>query len=93
MRQAAAQGAGVVQVQELFATPDFCIEQRPEYFALAAPMQGRVLATCDLDAVATLRGSWGLFSAGGPSFAACCRGWTGRGEAGTAGRSEAGAKL
>ena len=61
MRQAAAQGAGVVLVQELFATPDFCIEQRPEYFALAAPMQGRVLATCDLDAVARLRGSWGLF--------------------------------
>ena len=102
MRQAAAQGAGVVLVQELFVTPYFCIEQRPEYFALAAPMQGhpliarfaglarelgvvlpcsyfekagqahfnscamidadgRVLATFDLDAVATLRGSWGLF--------------------------------
>ena len=102
VRQAAAQGAGVVLVQELFATPYFCIEQRPEYFALAAPMQGhpliarfadlarelgvvlpcsyfekagqahfnscamidadgRVLATFDLDAVATLRGSWGLF--------------------------------
>ena len=61
MRQAAAQGAGVVLVQELFATPYFCIEQHPEYFALTAPMQGRVLGTFDLDAVATLRGSWGLF--------------------------------
>ncbi len=43
VRQAAAQGAQVVLVQELFAAPYFCIEQRPEYFALAAPMVGHPL--------------------------------------------------
>ena len=43
MRQAAAQGAGVVLVQEMFSSPYLCIEQRPEYFALAQPMQGHPL--------------------------------------------------
>jgi N-carbamoylputrescine amidase len=43
VRQAAAQGAQVILVQELFAAPYFCIEQRPEYFALAAPMMGHPL--------------------------------------------------
>ncbi len=43
VRQAAAQGAQVILVQELFAAPYFCIEQRPEYFALAAPMVGHPL--------------------------------------------------
>ncbi len=43
VRQAAAQGANVILVQELFAAPYFCIEQRPEYFALAQPMQGHPL--------------------------------------------------
>ncbi|MFN7597157.1 MAG: nitrilase-related carbon-nitrogen hydrolase, partial [Cereibacter sp.] len=32
VRQAAAQGAGLVLIQELFATPYVCIAQRPEYF-------------------------------------------------------------
>jgi N-carbamoylputrescine amidase len=43
VRQAAGQGAQVVLVQELFATPYFCIEQLPQYFALAQPMQGHPL--------------------------------------------------
>ena len=43
VRQAAAKGAQVVLVQELFAAPYFCIEQRAEYFALAAPAQGHPL--------------------------------------------------
>ena len=34
--QAAAAGAQVVLLQELFETPYFCIEQRPEHFALAS---------------------------------------------------------
>ena len=43
VRQAAAQGANVVLVQELFATPYFCIEERAEYLNLAAPLQGHPL--------------------------------------------------
>ena len=43
VRQAAGQGAQVILVQELFATPYFCIEQLPQYFALAQPMQGHPL--------------------------------------------------
>ena len=43
VRQAAAQGAQVILVQELFAAPYFCITQRPEYFDLAQPMQGHPL--------------------------------------------------
>jgi N-carbamoylputrescine amidase len=43
VRQAAAEGAQVVLVQELFAAPYFCIEERPEYFALALPMAGHPL--------------------------------------------------
>jgi N-carbamoylputrescine amidase len=43
VRQAAGQGAQVILVQELFAAPYFCIEQRPEYFALAQPMEGHPL--------------------------------------------------
>jgi len=43
VRQAAGQGAQVILVQELFAAPYFCIEQRPEYFALAQPMAGHPL--------------------------------------------------
>lgn len=40
IRRAAAQGAQVVLVQELFATPYFCITQRAEYLSLAAPAEG-----------------------------------------------------
>ncbi|MES2668032.1 MAG: N-carbamoylputrescine amidase [Pseudomonadota bacterium] len=43
VRQAAASGANVVLVQELFATPYFCITQRPEFFRLAQAMQGHPL--------------------------------------------------
>lgn len=38
VRAAAEEGAQVVLVQELFATPYFCITERPEYLALAQPM-------------------------------------------------------
>ncbi|MFD1881772.1 N-carbamoylputrescine amidase [Paracoccus pacificus] len=37
IREAAAQGAQVVLIQELFAAPYFCITQDPRYFGLAAP--------------------------------------------------------
>lgn len=40
VRQAAAAGAQIVVLQELFATPYFCQDQRPEWFALAAPAEG-----------------------------------------------------
>lgn len=43
IRAAAARGAHVVLVQELFATPYFCITQRAEYLALAAPAEGHPL--------------------------------------------------
>lgn len=42
-RAAAAQGAQVVLIQELFAAPYFCIEQHPRYFDLAQPMAGHPL--------------------------------------------------
>lgn len=38
VRAAAAQGAQVVLIQELFAAPYFCIEQHPKYFGLAEPL-------------------------------------------------------
>jgi len=38
VRQAAGQGAQVVLLQELFATPYFCIEQHPQYGDLAQPL-------------------------------------------------------
>jgi len=37
VRAAAAQGARLILVQELFATPYFCIDQDPGHFALAEP--------------------------------------------------------
>jgi N-carbamoylputrescine amidase len=43
IRQAAGMGAQVILIQELFAAPYFCIEQRSEYFDLALPMQGHPL--------------------------------------------------
>jgi N-carbamoylputrescine amidase len=43
VRQAAGQGARLVLLQELFATPYFCITERPEYLALAAPFDGNPL--------------------------------------------------
>ena len=43
IRAAAAQGAQVILVQELFEAPYFCIEERPEYFRLARPAEGHPL--------------------------------------------------
>ena len=43
IRQAAADGARLILIQELFAAPYFCIEQRTEYFALAQPFQAHPL--------------------------------------------------
>lgn len=43
IRAAAGNGAQVVLIQELFAAPYFCIEQLPQYFALAQPMEGHPL--------------------------------------------------
>lgn len=40
VRAAAGQGAQIILVQELFATPYFCITERPEYFEHALPMEG-----------------------------------------------------
>ena len=37
IREAAGQGAQVVLIQELFETPYFCVDQKPEHFALAHP--------------------------------------------------------
>lgn len=39
VRQAAAKGANIVLIQELFATPYFCQDMDPEYFALALPLE------------------------------------------------------
>ncbi len=43
VRAAAGKGAQVVLVQELFASPYFCIEQHPKYFELAQPLDGHPL--------------------------------------------------
>ncbi len=43
VRTAAAKGANVVLLQELFETPYFCQDQNPEHFALAAPFEGHPL--------------------------------------------------
>ncbi|MEH6647481.1 N-carbamoylputrescine amidase [Sulfitobacter sp.] len=40
VREATAQGAQVILLQELFATPYFCKTQDPAYFDLAAPREG-----------------------------------------------------
>lgn len=43
VREAAAAGAQVILVQELFATPYFCITQEARHLALAAPFVGHPL--------------------------------------------------
>jgi N-carbamoylputrescine amidase len=43
VRRAAKDGAQIVLVQELFATPYFCITQRPDYFDLASAFEGNSL--------------------------------------------------
>ena len=39
VRQAAAQGAQIILIQELFEAPYFCIDQSPEHFALAQTVE------------------------------------------------------
>lgn len=43
IRAAASRGAQVILIQELFAAPYFCIEQHPNYFAMARPFEGHPL--------------------------------------------------
>lgn len=43
VRQAAARGASVVLLQELFENPYFCKDQDPRFFALAHPFEGNPL--------------------------------------------------
>jgi N-carbamoylputrescine amidase len=43
VRAAAAKGAGLVLLQELFETPYFCPEQKAKYFELARPAEGNPL--------------------------------------------------
>jgi N-carbamoylputrescine amidase len=43
IRRAAEQGAQIILLQELFETPYFCKDQKPEYFALATPLRGHPL--------------------------------------------------
>ena len=43
VRAAAAAGANVILIQELFETPYFCQDQLADHFALAAPAQGNAL--------------------------------------------------
>lgn len=43
VREAAARGADVVLLQELFATPYFCIEEDPRHFALAHTVEGHAV--------------------------------------------------
>jgi N-carbamoylputrescine amidase len=40
IRRAAADGAQVILIQELFETPYFCQDQLPEFFELARPLEG-----------------------------------------------------
>lgn len=43
VEQAAAAGAQIILLQELFETPYFCKDQKQEYFALAKPFEGNPL--------------------------------------------------
>ena len=43
VRQAAGQGAQIVLLQELFATPYFCIDVQEKHFDLAQPLRGNPL--------------------------------------------------
>ncbi|MEO0971854.1 MAG: N-carbamoylputrescine amidase [Pseudomonadota bacterium] len=45
VRQAAAEGAQVILLQELFETPYFCIEQHHEHLQLATPLADSALLT------------------------------------------------
>ena len=39
VREAASQGAQIIQLQELFETPYFCQQEKPEFFDLATPLE------------------------------------------------------
>ncbi len=56
VRLAAAKGANVVLIQELFETPYFCQDQSTEHFGLAAPFEGNPL----IAQMADLAGELGL---------------------------------
>jgi N-carbamoylputrescine amidase len=43
VREAAGQGGDIVLLQELFATPYFCPDQKQEHFSLAQPVEGNEL--------------------------------------------------
>jgi N-carbamoylputrescine amidase len=43
VREAAGRGAQVILLQELFATPYFCAEEKAEFFALARPFEGHAM--------------------------------------------------
>lgn len=43
IRRAASQGANIVLIQELFATPYFCITENPQHFDLAQPFENHPL--------------------------------------------------
>ncbi len=70
VRRAAAEGAQVVLLQELFETPYFCIEQDPRHFALAAPFEGNRtiarMAALAKEVGVVLPVSW--FERAGPAF-------------------------
>jgi len=40
IREAAARGANIVLIQELFETPYFCKDHQPRHFELARPLEG-----------------------------------------------------
>ena len=43
LRRAAAQGANLILLQELFETPYFCAEQDPKHYDIAQPYEGNTL--------------------------------------------------
>jgi N-carbamoylputrescine amidase len=70
VREAAAQGAQVVLIQELFAAPYFCIEQHPKYFDLALPLEGHPLVArfADLARELGVAIPVSIFERAGPAF-------------------------
>ncbi len=75
VREAAAAGAQIILLQELFETPYFCIEQRGEHFALASERDNNALIkrfqalAADLEVVLPL--SW-FEKAGNAFFNSLC---------------------
>lgn len=54
VREAAARGAQVILLQELFETPYFCADERPGHFALARPWAGHPVIARFADLAAEL---------------------------------------